>query len=182
MDPLEDYAKEVRDIHLSHAGVDETSYYPALNTLLSEVGSELRPKVKCIINLRNQGAGLPDGGFFTPDQLRGVDPNNVFEQIPARGALEVKGPREDVEAVADSRQALDYVARYGLVLITNLRDFLLVQRGEGDRNIFLERYTIATSADEFWDQVRHPRAMAEKHGERLTQYLKRVMLHEVELV
>jgi hypothetical protein len=27
-------------------------------------------KVRCIINLKNRGAGIPDGGFFTQDQFQ----------------------------------------------------------------------------------------------------------------
>jgi hypothetical protein len=49
--------------------VAETSYDPALSALLNEAGAALKPAVRCIINLANRGAGIPDGGFFTPDQL-----------------------------------------------------------------------------------------------------------------
>lgn len=43
--PLEDYLRELRDIRGSRSGVPETSYYPALVTLLDAVGATLKPKV-----------------------------------------------------------------------------------------------------------------------------------------
>jgi len=37
------------------------------------MGSKLKPKVTAIINLRNTGGGIPDGGLFTAPQLKGWD-------------------------------------------------------------------------------------------------------------
>lgn len=48
----------------------ETSFYPALERLLTAIGKTLSPKVRCVINLANRGAGLPDGGLFSADQFR----------------------------------------------------------------------------------------------------------------
>ena len=70
MNPLETYLKELTEIRFSGAAVKETSYYGPLANLLNEIGKTLKPKVKCIINLQDQGAGLPDGGFFTQDQFQ----------------------------------------------------------------------------------------------------------------
>lgn len=69
MDPVESYLSELRDIRASGAAVPETSGYGALATLLAEVGGKLRPKVRCLINLQNAGAGIPDGGLFTANQF-----------------------------------------------------------------------------------------------------------------
>ena len=82
MDPLESYIKDLRDLHLTGSATPETSGYPALSNLLNEIGKKLKPKVTCVINPRNRGAGLPDGGFFTANQLRGVDPASVFGVQP----------------------------------------------------------------------------------------------------
>jgi hypothetical protein len=71
MGALETYITDARDTRLSGEGVSELSYYPALRALLEEAGSGLKPKVRCFINLKNRGAGLPDGGLFTADQVRG---------------------------------------------------------------------------------------------------------------
>ena len=57
-------------------------------TLLNAVGGTLKPKVRCVINLHNQGAGLPDGGLFTADQFqKGVDLEPLPGQLPGRGAM-----------------------------------------------------------------------------------------------
>ena len=130
-DPVESYFTQLRDIYASGAGVAETSYYGPLATLLTDLGHKLKPKVSAIINLRNTGAGIPDGGLFTATQLKGWDPSTdpLHGQKPARGAIEVKGTADDVFAIAASDQVARYVDHYDLVLVTNLRDFVLVGRG-----------------------------------------------------
>ena len=73
VNPLETYLTELRGIRDSGAATRETSGYGTLAKLLDAVGHSLKPKVHCIIQLKNSGAGLPDGGLFTPDQLRNID-------------------------------------------------------------------------------------------------------------
>lgn len=68
MELLHDYLSDLRFIRDTGAGVAETSYYAALGNLLNGIGGQLKPAVKCVLTVKNQGAGLPDGGFFTPDQ------------------------------------------------------------------------------------------------------------------
>ena len=183
MNPVETYITTLRDARATGSAVEETSHYVALATLLNEVGKTLKPRVTCVINLSNRGAGLPDGGFFTPDQMRRAkESDSLFSQVPARGSMEVKGPGDDVAQVARSEQVRRYAEEYGLVLVTTYRDFLLVSREPGGEVRELERYTLAESADEFWREAAHPRRMADRHGERLTQYLMRVLLHEAPLV
>jgi len=70
MDVLELYLKEVRQIHDTGAAVAETSDYSALAQLCNEVGSRLKPKVRCIVNPANRGAGISDIGLFTADQFQ----------------------------------------------------------------------------------------------------------------
>jgi hypothetical protein len=69
MTPLETYLRELRDIRSLGAAVEETAYYPALASLLTEVGKKLKPKVRCIMGLQDLGAGFPDGGLFTEEQF-----------------------------------------------------------------------------------------------------------------
>lgn len=64
MHPLETYLRELTTIRSTGAAVAETSYYTPLANLLNTVGQTLKPRVRCIINLRNVGAGIPDGGLF----------------------------------------------------------------------------------------------------------------------
>ena len=104
MDPLETYLKEIREVHAIGAGVEEISYYPALSDLLNEIGRSLKPKVRCVMNLANRGAGMPDGGFFTPDQFqKAADVEPRKGQPPSRGALEAKGPSKDVRKIAERK-------------------------------------------------------------------------------
>ena len=70
MHPLQTYLHELHDIRATGAGVKETSYYPPLANLLNAVGQTIKPRVRCVINLKNQGAGMPDGGLFAPDQFQ----------------------------------------------------------------------------------------------------------------
>src|SRR5687768_7532873 len=103
MSLLERYLAELRDIRSTGAAVKETSYYPALSALLNEAGKTLKPRVRCIMHPKNRGAGLPDGGLFTPDQFHSGAPTSPLPgQAPARGVVEVKGTGDDARAVAKS--------------------------------------------------------------------------------
>ena len=61
MNPVEIYLAEIAAIRATHAGAPETSFYPALANLLNEIGSTLKPRVRCVLQLQNKGAGMPDG-------------------------------------------------------------------------------------------------------------------------
>lgn len=182
MNPVEAYIRELQQIRASGAGVDETSYYGALTTLLNEVGRALRPKVRCIMQLQNSGAGMPDGGLFCAEQFQPASDALPLEgQLPARGALEVKSTGEDIEQTVQSAQVAKYVEHYGLVLVTNYRQFVLVEQSAGGKPVVLERYSLAGSEAEFWVRAAHPRKMAEEHGKGLVEYLTRAMLHAAPL-
>jgi len=183
-DPVESYFSELRDIRSSGAGVAEISYYDPLKQLLNEVGKSLKPKVRALMQLRNTGSGNPDGGLFTANQLKNWDPgvDPLLGQLPARGAIEVKGTSDDAFAIAASEQVARYVERYGLVLVTNLRDFVLVgKNAEGSGVRTLESCSLATSEAAFWAKVQQPRKYAEEAGEGLTEFLRRVLLHNAPL-
>lgn len=182
--PVEAYFSELRDIHNSGAGVAEISYYDPLKRLLTDVGKHLKPKVSALMQLRNTGSGNPDGGLFTAPQLKGWEPgvDPMLGQLPARGAIEVKGTSDDAFVIAQSEQVARYAERYGLVLVTNLRDFVLVGRsatGTGTRE--LESCRLASNEAAFWAKTQHPRKYAEEAGEGLTEFLRRVLLHNASL-
>ncbi|HZG51260.1 MAG TPA: type ISP restriction/modification enzyme, partial [Pyrinomonadaceae bacterium] len=183
MTPLETYLTELRASQ--HAAVRETSYYGALANLFNEVGQTLKPKVRYVITPKGQGAGLPDGGLYTAQQLRRGGAAGAGAAIettpPERGCVEAKGLSEEVEKIAAREQVEKYLKRYGQTLVTNYRDFLLVGRDEGGRSLLLERYTLAASEAEFWAAAADPKAFAREHGERFEEYLKRVMLHAAPL-
>lgn len=183
MKALERYLTELRDIRSSGAAVKETSYYPALANLLNDIGKELRPQVRCIITLRNRGAGLPDGGLFTPEQFQRGSPSDPLEgQVPSRGVIEVKPTSDDAWIVSEGEQVTRYWGRYRQVLVTNYRDFLLIGQGPDGKPLKLESYRLAPSEAAFWRDALHPCRMAEVHGERFGEYLKRVMRNAAPLV
>jgi len=182
LNPLETYLKELTEIRASGAGVKETSYYGPLANLLNEIGKTLKPKVKCIINLQNVGAGLPDGGFFTQEQFQKfADAALLPGQTPARGVMEVKSAKDDAWVTAAGEQVTRYWGHYRQVLVTNYRDFVLVGHDPSGQAAKLETYRLAESEAAFWDAAKHPRRMDQEHGERLIEYLKRVMLHAAPL-
>lgn len=119
---LEVFLNAVRGVHSTSGGTKETSYYTALNNLLDGVGHALKPKVRCVMQLKNLGAGNPDGGLFTPDQFDRAAAEVKNLGAPARGVIEVKSPAEPVNDTATTQQISKYWDRYKLVLVTNLRD------------------------------------------------------------
>jgi hypothetical protein len=173
MHPVEIYARDVAQLHKSGAAVPETSYYPALKALFDAVGEGLKPKVACIVTPANRGAGVPDAGFFLLNQ-RSQEENIDLSAggNPERGVCELKGLDADVDAVAESEQVRRYADHYGQVLVSNLWDFLLVDRRRGA----LERFRLAESKDEFLRKAAHPRALAKEQGDRLCDYLRRILL------
>src|SRR5258708_5612536 len=130
MHPLETYLRDLRDIRSTGAAVKETSYYGPLANLLNEVGKTLKPRVRCVINLRNLGAGMPDGGLFTPNQFQRGSEEPLAWQKPERGAIECKGTKDDAWVTAESEQVSKYWKEYRQVLVTNYRDFVLVGQDE----------------------------------------------------
>ena len=187
MNPAEAYLTELRDIRASGAAVPETSGYGALANLLNEVGAKLKPKVRCLINLQNAGAGIPDGGLFTASQFpKGTKAAGVSEplagQMPARGAIEVKPVGDDVHAVAGSEQVLRYLEKYRQVLVTTYREFVLVGYNAEGQAASLEAFSLAASEQEFWALAAHPGSDAARQiGERLTDFLRRVLLRQAQI-
>jgi hypothetical protein len=182
MNPLETYLRDLYEIYSSGAGTPETSYYGPLRSLFNEIGKHLKPKVRCIINIRNKGAGLPDGGLFTPDQFqKSSEAEPIPGTDPARGVIEVKSTGEDAWLIADGDQVSRYWGKYRQVLVTNLRDFLLVGQDAEGQPAKLEAYRLAANETEFWKEAAHPRRLATSHGDRFIEYLKRVMLQAAPL-
>ena len=161
------------------AGTDERSYYPALANLLSAVGHGLRPKVFCVLEGADQGAGHPDYALYTAKQVQKGRPRKG--QVPERGVVEVKGPGADAWLTAKSDQVSRYWGRYRLVLVTNLRDFILVGTDGSDNSAKLEAFRLAESADDFWGKLERPRAFARKVGAGLGEYLARALSHRAAL-
>ena len=183
MSPIEIYVRELRDIRNSGAAVDETASYGVLANLLSEIGKKLNPKVRCVMGLRDVGAGFPDGGLFTQEQF---DKKHMLQpllgQLPSRGVIEVKPAKGDAWVTAEGEQVSRYWGKYRQVLVTNYRDFVLVGNDAEGRPVKLETFRLAESASAFWAAAEHPRSLADKIGARFEEYLLRVMRHATQIV
>lgn len=177
MSPFDQYLSDLSSIRATGAGTQETSYYPALAALLNTLGQGLKPNVLCVLQLQNKGAGLPDGGLFTQDQLRKTELTEAFQgQKPARGVVEIKGVAEGVETTAQSAQVQKYLAAYGLVLVTNYRDFLLL----GAAGV-LERFTLAETEAGFWLLCQGPAKDRRALEEPFLEFMRRVLLYNAPL-
>ncbi len=178
--PLQTYLTSMLAIKATGAHTKETSFYTPLNNLLDAAGHTLKPHVRCIMQLKNIGAGMPDGGLFTQDQFDKKTHNPKDISSPSRGVVEIKGLAEAVDDTATGVQVDKYWTRYRLVLVTNYRDFLLLGERDGQR-VTLERYTLADSEAAFWQLAAHPHKAATELGPAFADFLARVMLHAAPL-
>ena len=71
----------------SGGSTDERSLYVPLANLLNAVGGALRPKVFCVQELADQGAGHPDFGLYSTRQVQRGKPKTG--QKSERGVVEV---------------------------------------------------------------------------------------------
>ena len=177
---VETYLADLRRIRASGGATAETSSYTPLENLLNAVGGGLRPKVFCVGQLRDQGAGHPDFGLYAAKQVqRGGQPKD--DQLPEHGVVEVKSAEDDAWLTAESAQVSSYLGRYRLVLVTNYREFVLVDQDANGNPARLERFQLAADAEDFDRQLEKPRAFAGRVGVGLGEYLRRVLSHQARL-
>jgi hypothetical protein len=100
------YIADLRALHSTGSATVETTYYPPLAQLLNTVGQTLKPPVLFSTQLRDSGAGLPDGGFFPqpPRQRRSAAPQPLVH--PERGVVEIKPADHNLDTLAASAQTL----------------------------------------------------------------------------
>ena len=149
------------DTRLGRRNRERSSYGPLAN-LLNAVGATLRPKVFCVGELADQGAGHPDFGLYAAKQVQRGRPREG--QVPERGVVEVKSSHEDVQAWAVREQVGRYWTRYRLVLVTNLREFMLVGDDAQGHEATLESFRLVGSDAEFGRRLQTPRAFARNVG------------------
>ena len=176
---VEAYFDHLRLVRASGGGTDERSYYTPLTNLLNAVGGTLRPRVFCIGELAQQGAGHPDMGLYAARQAQRGQPKQG--QAPERGVVEVKSSGDDAWLTAESDQVSGYWERYRLVLVTNTRDFVLLGEDAQGQPVKLEAFRLAGSTEEFEYKLQHPRTFAREVGATLGEYLSRVLSHRASL-
>ena len=67
---VETYLAALREIRATGGATNERSLYPPLADLLNAVGAALKPKVFCVSDIADQGAGHPDFGLYTAKPKR----------------------------------------------------------------------------------------------------------------
>ena len=172
----EAYFADLARIRASGSSTAELSGYAPLANLLNAVGGLLKPRVFCIAELADQGAGHPDFGLFAAHQVQHGRPREG--QLPERGVVEVKSSQEDIRADRVREQVARYGSRYGLVLVTNFRKFFLIATRAGGEATEFESYTLASCDEAFDQQLAKPRAFASKAGTGLGEYLGRALSHQ----
>ena len=177
---VEDYLSDLRKIRASGGGTGERSYYPPLINLLNAVGGTLRPKVFCVSELAQQGAGHPDLGLYAAKQVQRGRPRKG--QTPECGVVEVKAAHDDAWLTAESDQVSGYWGLYRLVLVTNTRDFVLLGEDAQGNPARLETFRLAESAADFDAKLQPPRTFAKAVGSGLAEYLGRALSHRATIV
>ena len=177
---VEDYLADLRRIRASGGATGERSYYPPLTNLLNAVGRTLKPKVFCVGELAEQGAGHPDFGLYAAKQVQRGKPRTG--QIPECGVVEVKPVGDDAWLTASGEQVSKYWNKYGLVLVTNTRDFVLLGEDSEGNPVKLETFRLADTSEEFESRLEKPRAFANEVGAGLGEYLSRALSHRARLV
>ena len=178
-DSVGTYLTDLARVRASGGATGELSNYGPLGKLLDAVGAALKPKVFCVGELADQGAGHPDFGLYAAKQVQKGRPREG--QTPERGVVEVKPADDDAWLTAESGQVSRYWDRYRLVLVTNLRDFVLVGEDAAGRPANLETFRLADSAEDFRSKLEKPRAFAGAAGAGLGEYLARALSHRAAL-
>ena len=178
VDAVEAYFADLRQVRASGGATGERSCYPALVRLLNAVGATLKPKVYCVVELADQGAGHPDIGLYAQQARKSGHP---ARRIPEHGVVEVKSSGEDASGVAAGEQVSRYWVRYRRVLVTNTRDFVLVGDDGSGRPARLEALRLAESEEAFVTQLEKPRRFASERGARLAEYLCRALSYRASL-
>ena len=176
---VEAYFTDLGRVRASGGATGERSSYGPLANLLNAVGAALKPKVFCVQELADQGAGHPDFGLYAAKQVQKGQPREG--QIPECGVVEVKAADDDAWLTASGDQVSRYWERYRLVIVTNTRDFVLVGEDAAGRPAKLETFRLADDVDDFGRKLERPRAFARAAGAGLGEYLARALTHRAAL-
>ena len=175
------YFRRMAEIRSTGGATNETSYYSALENLLNELGTLLNPRVICNGQLRSQGAGHPDFGLYSKSQCTKGVPKRGEGELPERGVIEVKPLADDNWKTTQGEQTAKYLDRYGLVLVTNYREFRLIAKDDRGKPIEREFFSLAADESTFCSMADHPVKSARERGTHLGEFLRRVMMNAAPL-
>lgn len=180
---LGQYLAEVARVRATGAGTGETSYYSVLQGAIAAVGDALRPKVICLSQMSGAGA-FPDFGLFTLPQLaRGGAPTSwPTGPVPERGVVEADDIPAPLHIKRGSAQVSGYLDVHGLVLITNYRDFELLERDASGAIQIVERFTFGLDVVPFFTwAAAHRRPEDALIAVGFTEFLQRVLMRRAPL-
>ena len=176
---VETYLAKLYRLRSTGGATAETSFYSALEELLNAIGNDLKPKVFCLSQLADQGAGHPDFGLFTAAQCQRGQPRPG--NVPERGVVEVKPLRENAWFTAETSQVSKYWGRYRFVVVTNFRSFLMVGEDRNGSAARLESYQLAATEQAFWEVARRTQSSAKGFGKSFGEYVRRALTQSVPL-
>jgi hypothetical protein len=168
--PLDLYLDEIARVKATKAGTTETSYYPAVATVLNAIGQKLKPSVYCLHHPSGK-EGIPDFGLFEQAKFKKSEqPSWKDGVLPERGVVEVKGASHAIKALLTSKQvAGKYLPVYGLLLATNLWQWrLLTTQG------VVETFDVGDNEKNFWKLVHEARP--DTLRDRFEDFLERCLL------
>ena len=178
---VQTYLEDLRRVRASGGATAERSSYGPLANLLNAVGGALKPKVFCVIELADQGAGHPDLGLYAARQVQRGQPREG--QIPECGVVEVKSADDDAWLTARGRSGQPLLgplppgAGHQLPATS-----CCVGEDAAGRPTKLETFRLAAGADEFDRLLDKPQAFARRVGAGLGEYLSRALSHRAALV
>lgn len=161
-------------IRSTGAATSESSFYSPLENLLNEIGQSLNPKIVCNGQLRNQGHNHPDFGLYSEHQVDKFFKTSPGEK-PKHGVIEVKPLSINLDSLVVKKQIQNYLTGYGLVILTNYREFQLYRSNSVGCHELLESVSIADTEKEFWDKARHSRKTSKQTGTKLYEFIRRTL-------
>jgi len=159
--PVLAYLESLHTVQGTGKATAEQSYKSKLEALLTAIGEDFDPELFAHMEVKQDGAGQPDLGISEKKS------GNL------RLVVEVKGTKDNIYDTADGEQVSKYWKRYGFVLVTNFREFVLVARDAATGEPRVEtRYRLSATSEAFWKAK--PSKLAEEHEQGLTDYLEGV--------
>lgn len=184
-DLLRDYLSEISRVRATGAGTGETSYYGALQGALNAAGRYTSPTVYALGQMAGGEAGFPDFGLFAEAQSGRAGQAAVWvagAATPERGVVEADDVPAPLSIKRGSRQVLNYLRTYGLVLVTNYRDFELLELGAQEVVLVVEEFSFGLDAAAFfrWAGARRRPEDAPK-GVGFAEFLTRALTRRAPL-
>lgn len=172
------YLAEVARVRATGAGTGETSYYGALQGALNGIGDAIRPRVYGLSQMSGS-AGFPDFGLFTDVQLGRGQAGATWVPggpVPERGVVEADDIPAPLSVKRGSAQVANYLAAYGLVLITNYRDFELLETDLSGAVRVVEDFSFGRTDVQFFAwAARSPSSADTAAAVSFVEFLRRVL-------